>query len=110
MRAGGPIEKSDHLLRCGGAEAAGFATREEEGCVIDENRGADAVLTGHDVVLHEAVEESERGGRILAGKRQVVVVVREREGRTLPAVFKSESAALGFITLVAGLRLMHSRS
>jgi transposase-like protein len=32
-----------------------------------------------------------------SGKRQVVVVVREREGRTLPAVFKSESAALGFI-------------
>jgi transposase-like protein len=31
------------------------------------------------------------------GKRQVVVVVREREGRTIPAVFKSESAALGFI-------------
>jgi transposase-like protein len=31
------------------------------------------------------------------GKRQVVVVMREREGRTLPAVFKSESAALGFI-------------
>jgi len=31
------------------------------------------------------------------GKRQVVVVVREREGRTLPAAFKSESAALGFI-------------
>jgi transposase-like protein len=32
------------------------------------------------------------------GKRQVVVVIRERDGRTLPAVFKSESAALGFIT------------
>jgi hypothetical protein len=31
------------------------------------------------------------------GKRQVDVVVREREGRTLPAVFKSESAALGWI-------------
>ena len=31
------------------------------------------------------------------GKRQVVVVMRERGGRTLPAVFKSESAALGFI-------------
>ncbi len=31
------------------------------------------------------------------GKRQVVVVVRERDGRTLPAVFKSEGAALGFI-------------
>lgn len=31
------------------------------------------------------------------GKRQVVVVVRERGGSTLPAVFKSESAALGWI-------------
>ncbi len=31
------------------------------------------------------------------GKRKVVVVIREREGRTLPAVFKSESAALSFI-------------
>src|SRR6185437_14233213 len=31
------------------------------------------------------------------GKRQVVVVVRERGGSTLPAVFRSESAALGFI-------------
>ena len=32
------------------------------------------------------------------GKRQVVVVVRERGGRTLPAVFKSEGAALGWIS------------
>jgi hypothetical protein len=31
------------------------------------------------------------------GKRQVVVVMREGGGRTLPAVFKSESAALSFI-------------
>jgi len=31
------------------------------------------------------------------GKRKVVVLMRERGGRTLPAVFKSESAALGFI-------------
>ena len=31
------------------------------------------------------------------GKRRVVVVVREQGGRTLPAVFKSESAALGWI-------------
>jgi transposase-like protein len=31
------------------------------------------------------------------GKRRVVVVIRERGGRTLPAVFRSESAALGFI-------------
>ena len=32
------------------------------------------------------------------GKRQVVVVVRERGGSTLPAVFKSESTALGWIS------------
>jgi transposase-like protein len=31
------------------------------------------------------------------GKRRVVVVVRERGGRTLPQVFRSESAALGWI-------------
>jgi len=31
------------------------------------------------------------------GKRQVVVVIRERGGRTLPAVFKSEGAAMGWI-------------
>ena len=31
------------------------------------------------------------------GKRRVVVVVRERGGRTLPAVFRCESAALGWI-------------
>jgi hypothetical protein len=33
------------------------------------------------------------------GKRQVVVVVRERGGSTLPAVFKSESAAQSWIAL-----------
>lgn len=38
-----------------------------------------------------------RLARNQTGKRQVVVIVREREGKTLPAVFKSESAALGFI-------------
>jgi transposase-like protein len=32
-----------------------------------------------------------------SGKRRVVVVIREREGNTLPAVFKSESLALSFI-------------
>jgi transposase-like protein len=31
------------------------------------------------------------------GKRQVVVVIRERDGRTLPAVFKSEAASMNFI-------------
>jgi hypothetical protein len=42
------------------------------------------------------------------GKRQVVVVVRERGGSTLPAVFKSESAALGWIsrTVARETRLM----
>lgn len=42
------------------------------------------------------------------GKRQVVVVMRERGGSTLPAVFKSESAALAFITsrVAKGTRLM----
>lgn len=42
------------------------------------------------------------------GKRQVVVVMRERGGSTLPAVFRSESAALGFITarVTKGTRLM----
>jgi len=32
-----------------------------------------------------------------SGKRQVVVVVREHGGQSLPAVFKSEGAALGWI-------------
>ena len=36
------------------------------------------------------------------GKRQVVVVMRERGGRTLPAVFKTEGAALGFIASRVG--------
>ncbi len=42
------------------------------------------------------------------GKRQVVIVMRERGGSTLPAVFKSESAALGFIAsrVAAGTKLM----
>ena len=31
------------------------------------------------------------------GKRQVVVVVRERGGQTLPAVFRAEVDGLGFI-------------
>jgi transposase-like protein len=32
-----------------------------------------------------------------SGKRKCVVVIRERNGRTLPGVFPSEAAALGFI-------------
>jgi transposase-like protein len=32
-----------------------------------------------------------------SGKRKVVVVIRERDGKTLPGVFRSEGDALGFI-------------
>ena len=32
-----------------------------------------------------------------SGKRKVVVVMRERDGRTLPQVFSSEDAAVSFI-------------
>ncbi len=32
-----------------------------------------------------------------SGKREVVVIVRERDGGSLPAVFKSEAQALNFI-------------
>src|SRR5487761_2776433 len=45
-------------------------------------------------------KENRRDRRLVENqnhKRQVVVVIRERGGSTLPAVFKSESAALGFI-------------
>ena len=31
------------------------------------------------------------------GKRKVVVIIRERDGNSLPAVFRSEAAAIGFI-------------
>jgi transposase-like protein len=39
-----------------------------------------------------------RLARNQTGKRQVVVIVRERNGNSVPAVFKSEAAALSFIT------------
>ena len=35
--------------------------------------------------------------RTRSGKRKVVVVIRERGGKTLPGVFESEVAALNFI-------------
>jgi transposase-like protein len=46
---------------------------------------------------HKENRKDRRLAKNQNGKRQVVVVMRERGGRTLPAVFKSESAALGFI-------------
>ena len=47
---------------------------------------------------HKENRRDRRLARNQNGKRQVVVVMRERDGHSLPAVFKSESAALGFIT------------
>src|SRR5277367_6238524 len=46
---------------------------------------------------HKENRRDRRLAKNQSGKRQVVVVMRERDGRTLPAVFRSESAALGFI-------------
>ncbi len=46
------------------------------------------------------------------GKRQCVVIIRERDGKTLPAVFRSEGGAMSFIrTRVApGTELMADES
>lgn len=47
--------------------------------------------------------------RNMSGKRKSVVVIRERNGNTLPAVFKSESLALSFIrTRVAKGTTLHA--
>src|SRR5208283_4419247 len=46
---------------------------------------------------HKANRRDRRLAKNQNGKRRVVVVVRERGGRTLPAVFRSEGAALGWI-------------
>lgn len=57
---------------------------------------------------HKELRRDRRPVKNQNGKREVVVVTRERGGRTLPAVFKSESAALSFITarVAPGTRLM----
>lgn len=57
---------------------------------------------------HKVNRRDRRVAKNQSGKRQVVVVVRERDGDTLPAVFKSEAAALGFIAnrVAKGTRLM----
>lgn len=62
--------------------------------------------------VRQANHKENRRDRRLAinqnGKRRVVVVIRERGGRTLPSVFKSESAALDWInrTVSRDTRLM----
>jgi transposase-like protein len=46
------------------------------------------------------LRENRRDRRLranMSGKRRVVVVIRERDGRTLPGVFRNEGDALGFI-------------
>jgi hypothetical protein len=46
------------------------------------------------------LRENRRDRRLVAnqtGKRQVVVVIRQHGGDSIPAVFKSEAAAVGFI-------------
>jgi len=46
---------------------------------------------------HKENRRDRRLARNQNGKRQCVVIVREREGRSVPAVFHSEGAALNFI-------------
>jgi transposase-like protein len=68
-----------------------------------------AYFGGH---IRPANHKENRRDRRLAkhqtGKRQSLVVVRERGGSTLPAVFKSEGAALGWINsrVAADTRIM----
>ena len=46
---------------------------------------------------HRENRRDRRLARNQNGKRQCVVVIRERDGKVLPAAFRSESAALSFI-------------
>jgi hypothetical protein len=68
VRAGGPVEQRDYLLRSCRTQTAGLAVGDQERRVVDQDRRADAFL-GHDVVLHEAVEQCECSGGILTRSR-----------------------------------------
>ncbi len=46
---------------------------------------------------HKADRRDRRLARNQNGKRRSVIIVRERNGHSVPAVFASESAALGWI-------------
>ncbi|WP_375464456.1 IS1595 family transposase [uncultured Methylobacterium sp.] len=46
---------------------------------------------------HKANRVDRRLAMNQTGKRQSVIIIREREGQSVPAVFRSEGAALGFI-------------
>ena len=97
VRAGGPVEQRDDLLRGRGTQAAGLAAGDQEGRVVDQNGRADAFLAGHDVVLHEAVEQGECGGWILARRCQVAdLLVRANHH-----LFKPRAVASGESTQTA---------
>ena len=66
-----------------------------EGCTVE----VDGMYVGGYVkpANHKELRRDRRLAKNQNGKRQVVVVMRERDGRTLPSVFKSESSALSFI-------------
>jgi transposase-like protein len=57
---------------------------------------------------HKELRRDRRLAKNQNGKRQVVVVMRERDGRTLPSVHRSESAALSFIAsrVLPGTQIM----
>jgi hypothetical protein len=57
---------------------------------------------------HKENRRDRRRARNQNGKRKVVVVARERGGRTLPAVFPTEAAAVSFIAnrVAPGTKLM----
>jgi transposase-like protein len=60
-------------------------------------------------------KENRRDRRLVKnqnGKRQYVVIIREHDGQTLPAVFKSEGAALSFIRtrVLPGTEIMADES
>jgi transposase-like protein len=60
-------------------------------------------------------KENRRDRRLVKnqnGKRQCVVIIRERDGKTLPAVFRTEGEAMGFIRnrVLPGTELMADES
>ena len=85
-----------HKLREAMAEELKGRTVGGEGKNVEVDR---AYFGGY---IKPANHKEDRKDRRLAknqnGKRQVVVIVRERNGIDVPAVFKSEAEAVGFIT------------
>jgi hypothetical protein len=61
---------------------------------------------------HRENRRDRRLARYQTGKRKVVVVVRERNGNSIPAVFKSASHAVSFLRahVAKGTTISHSPS